>query len=365
MSYHILPKSNNEILIKVSTSETNDSFLYISHSLYNYYMETKELLIKMCIVERDTQFTDLIKLINPYEYIFSKVPGSKYPVSKLKPTANIFYELVEIVNTFSLHDEVNDYNSLHIGQHSKDSRYFFEFIQKDNKTNNNCEFEKIDHKVYSAINNKMFDFIFFEIEKEGISNINLYILNLLRLLLIIFKNQSNMGVCIIKIDSMFHKPIIDILYILSSFYEKVCVIKPNISNVTTFEKYIVCKKFILDNNRIEACKQNYNTIYSFIQGYNRGNISSLINNDIPYYFLNKVNDINIIIGQQQLEAFDKIINMLNNKNKHDKVEVFKKANIQKSVAWCEKYQIPCNKFTDKTNMFLPLDNTVVENEILE
>jgi hypothetical protein len=80
-----------------------------------------------------------------------------------------------------------------------------------------------------------------------------------------------------------------------------------------------------------------------------------------------VNDINIIIGQQQLEAFDKIINMLNNKNKHDKVEVVKKANIQKSVIWCEKYEIPCNKFTDKTNIFLPLDDddNSIENEFCE
>ena len=112
----------------------------------------------------------------------------------------------------------------------------------------------------------------------------------------------------------------------------------------------------------------YNTICNFLQRYNTGNISSLINNEIPSYFLNKINDINIIIGQQQLEAFDKIINMLNNKNKHDKVELVKKANIQKSVGWCEKYEIPCNKFTDKTNIFLPLDDdheTCIDNEFFD
>jgi hypothetical protein len=364
MSYHILPKTNNHILIRTSITNTTESSLYISQSLYNYYIETKELLIKMCIIERDAQFTDLVKLINPYEYIFSKVPGSKYPVSKLKPMTNIFYELLEIVNTLSLQEDLNNNKSLHIGQHSKDSRNFFEFIQKDNTSFNNCEFLKINQKLFETIDNKRFDFIFCEIEKESMTSINLYILNLLRFLLVIFKNQANGGICIIKIDSLFHKPIVDMLYILSSFYEKICVIKPNISNVTTFEKYIVCKKFILDDNRIEACKQNYNTICIFLQHYNKGNIYSLINDDIPSYFLNKVNDINIIIGQQQLEAFDKIINMLNNKNKHDKVEVVKKANIQKSVGWCEKYEIPCNKFTDKTNIFLPLDDddTCIDNE---
>ena len=369
MSYHILPKTNNYVLIQTSIVNNKEPTLYISQSLYNYYMETKELLVKMCIVERDAQFTELVKLINPYEYIFSKVPGSKYSVSKLNPMTIIFYELLEIVNTLSLQNDINTNNSLHIGQHSKDSMRFVEFIQNDNINNtsyNNLEFAKINHDMYEKINNKKFDFIFCEIEKENISNINSYILNLLRFLLVIFKNQANMGVCVIKIDSLFHKPIIDILYILSSFYEKICVIKPNISNVTTFEKYIVCKKFILDEKRIEACKQNYNTVLNFLQSYNKGNIYSLINDDIPSFFLNKVNDINIIIGQQQLEAFDKIINMLNN-NKHDKVEIVKKANIQKSVGWCEKHQIPCNKFTDKTNIFLPLDDDDIgeNNEFFE
>ena len=32
----------------------------------------------------------------------------------------------------------------------------------------------------------------------------------------------------------------------------------------------------------------------------------------------------------------------------------KKTNIQKSVNWCEKFKIPCNKFSDKINIFLPI-----------
>jgi hypothetical protein len=36
--------------------------------------------------------------------------------------------------------------------------------------------------------------------------------------------------------------------------------------------------------------------------------------------------------------------------KNDKIECIKKNNIQKSVSWCEKYKIPCNKFTEKINI---------------
>ena len=50
-----------------------------------------------------------------------------------------------------------------------------------------------------------------------------------------------------------------------------------------------------------------------------------------------------------------IINILKNKNREDKIETIKKSNIQKSVAWCEKYKIPCNRFSEKTNIFLPIN----------
>jgi hypothetical protein len=74
---------------------------------------------------------------------------------------------------------------------------------------------------------------------------------------------------------------------------------------------------------------------------------------VPYYFKNKIDDLNIIIGQQQIEALDQIISLFKNKN-NDKIETIKKSNIQKSVFWCEKYNIPCNKFTEKINIFLPI-----------
>jgi UV DNA damage repair endonuclease len=74
----------------------------------------------------------------------------------------------------------------------------------------------------------------------------------------------------------------------------------------------------------------------------------------------KMDDMNIIIGQQQLESLDMVINILKNKNKEDKIETIKKSNIQKSVAWCEKYKIPCNRFSEKINIFLPINKEVKE-----
>ena len=81
-------------------------------------------------------------------------------------------------------------------------------------------------------------------------------------------------------------------------------------------------------------------------------VESLIINEIPYHFVNKLEEFNAVIGQQQLEAYDQIINIFNNKNREEKIELLKRNHIQKCIQWCEKNQLPHNKFIDKTNIFL-------------
>jgi hypothetical protein len=132
-------------------------------------------------------------------------------------------------------------------------------------------------------------------------------------------------------------------------YEKIYIIKPNASNVFTNDRYLVCKHFIFkphENNII--LKDLYPLINKNL------NINSLLNIDLPYFFLNKIEESNIIIGHLQLEYFDQLISVIKNKNRDEKVETLKKNNIQKCIQWCEKYKIPYNKFIEKLNIFLPI-----------
>ena len=302
--------------------------------------------------------------MNPYEYVFSKIPGTKYSVSKLNTKSNLFYDLLEITNTLNLFDSFFNKNikSLHISENYVDSNYCIDFL-RENQKNENINFENINEEIYNTINDKRYDFIYYEIKNIDFENLNVYILNLTQALMILLKYQSSNGVCLIKINHIFHKPIIDILYILSSVYEKVYIIKPSTSNITVFDKYIVCRNFILDNTKKEVYKIYYFKLAQFISNYlqnnsnnsnSNSNISSIIDSEIPSYFINKIDDINIIIGQQQLESINQIINILKNKNKDEKIETIKKTNIQKSITWCEKFKIPYNKFSEKVNIFLPL-----------
>jgi hypothetical protein len=64
--------------------------------------------------------------------------------------------------------------------------------------------------------------------------------------------------------------------------------------------------------------------------------------------VNKINDINVILGQRQLEYLDQALTIMHSTNKYDAVHSLMAKNLQKSVAMCEKLGLPFNK----TNMFL-------------
>ena len=362
MSYYILPKNNNNIYIAPNIN-LDSITVYTSYSIYNFYNESKNKLKKLIKTDDSIViFKNLLKIINPYEYIFSNVPGFKYSISKLNTKSNLFYDLLEIFYTLNIFDSFFNINlkSLHISENYVDSNSCINFF-RENQSNEHVNFDDINEDIYNTINDKRYDFIFYEIKNNNFENVNHYILNIIQVLMILLKYQTNNGICLIKINYIFHKPIIDILYILSSLYEKVYIIKPNTSNITTFDKYIVCKNFILNDIKKETYKKYYFELANFVSVYlqnnnnnNNINILSVLSYEIPSYFINKIDDMNIIIGQQQLESIDQIINILKNKNKEEKIETIKKTNIQKSIMWCEKFKIPHNKFSEKTNMFLPL-----------
>ena len=370
MSYYMLPKNNN--IINVNPSDSYDDLLkpYISHSLYHYYNQTRKEIDKICSNENDVStncFDELIKIVNQYEYIFSKVPGSNFSVSKLKPKSNVFYDFLEVSSTINIFESFKNQSvkTLHFTPNYNDTIQGFEMLRENFSDENiyddeHIYYDAINEKNMKSIDNIKFNFLFVEADS---SNFKKYVTNLIECLMLIFKNQEAGGSCVIKLNHIFHKQVVDILYMLSSLYEKVYILKPNTSNITSFDKYIVCKNFQKNESKNIYYKCNYYRLIVFLKKLEDKNIVSILDFDIPNYFLTKINDMNIIIGQQQLESLDTIINILKNKNKENKIETIKKSNIQKSVIWCEKYKIPCNRFSEKINIFLPINKE--EKEISE
>ena len=91
-------------------------------------------------------------------------------------------------------------------------------------------------------------------------------------------------------------------------YEKVYIVKPNTSRYANSERYIVCKSFKLHDTT--------DLVNKFISIYDKLNNDNIIvrvlNISIPYLFLNKVEEYNSILGQQQLENISSTLHLIEN-----------------------------------------------------
>jgi len=368
MSYYILPKKTIDLVIDpVISIIPIPKKPYISFSLYNYLndfnLQIESIQINdinfLHINEDNLDF--LNKNINPYEFIFTKVPNSKLSVSKLKPFSNLFYILMEIIHIFNLLDSFVDKN-INTLSYGKNSLSVIECMNMMREEKNDINIKSnIDLSyirtygcdITESFRSCTYDFIYYELNEEDYKNNSEYITGMIYILCNLFCYQNVSGVSIIKIDSIFDKPLIDILYILSTIYEKVYIIKPNITNAISNERYIICKNFICNSQKIKLYHTYFINLDLLLKTIIKNNqLLSLLNYDLPYYFINKIEESNIIIGHQQMEYIIQLLNLYNNKNKNEKIDILKKNNIQKCIQWCEKFKIPYNKFTDKVNIFL-------------
>lgn len=137
---------------------------------------------------------------------------------------------------------------------------------------------------------------------------------------------------------------------MTRVYSEVYITKPFTSRLANSEKYIVCKNFLLDVNDTQKYIDVFINEFEKLTQYD--NIVSLLDFDHDYYFLNKIEEINIIMGQKQLENIITTLNIIGSRNNHDKIDSLKKTNIQKCITWCEKYDISCIKLLSSSNIFL-------------
>ena len=329
--------------IQYINSELNLSPI-ISNSIFDYYNEIM-IEIKKILVDNECIFQETIKNYNPYEYLFSPIPSSDQCVSELYES-NLFYDLHEIIKTIEIVDNLRGtLNCLFVGTHCNDilhvydkHRFVFDNIYMFNEITTN-EFYEMSHS--------MLNFIVYEIDYDLTNtnaNTNTYLLKWIVLLKIILNNLATNGDVIIKCHILHHKPIIDMMYILTNIFKKVYIMKPTVSNVFSFEKYIILKGFTSNYHQYNELKHAVNINYLNINIKTK-TISSLVFNEIPYFFLTKMNEMNVLFGKQQLEALGDLLNILKHKNKEEKFELLKKINIYKCINWCDKYHIPCNRFS--------------------
>jgi hypothetical protein len=372
MNYYLIPKNNFNININIQltsseiTPYVSYSLIFYMNSIYNQLFKLQEIIdYKNGLKDGDhinnISIEYINKIVNPFEFIYTNVPGSTISVSKVKPDSNIFFELLELFQLFGINDILtlkNKINIAHLTPNYSSTNYLLNMLREEN--NDYIISKKFNYNdLYELFINKYFfnklDLIIFEFNPDEYTDTTKYINNMILILLIIIKNQKNQGISIIKIDNILYKTVIDVIFILSGIYDKMYLVKSSISNITKGERYLICKGFnenCCNKKLLISVEEKILLIINNNELMNNKCVSSIIDNDLPYYLLNKLEESNIVIGQQQLEAYDQIINIFKNKNREEKLENLKRTHIQKCIQWCEKNQLPHNKFIDKINIFL-------------
>ena len=399
MSYYNLisiknPEIHSSIFFSIESQVS--PACYISYSLCDYLSKFK----KQIEVSSDA-WDNIKKYTNPYEFIHTLIPGNKISISKLKPLSRSFYKMIELWKMFKLGEIKNaqpvtqtpsqsqPIKTFHLAEgpggfieatsymrkNPEDEYYGMTLLNDDpgcpgwkksntflennpnvkiiNGEDGTGDILKIENYKYCKDNfiNSM-DIITADggIDVSNDFNKQEKLVSKLIIAEIIYAvtMQKKGGHFILKIFDIFSKLTVDVLYLLSCLYSEVYVTKPNTSRLANSEKYIVCRNFLLDDS-----SNIYNVFYKEFSKLDTPNdIQSILNIEHDYYFLNKIEEINVVLGQRQLENIITTLNMISNRNNYDKIDNMKKLHIQKSITWCEKHDILCIKLYSSNNIFL-------------
>jgi 23S rRNA U2552 (ribose-2'-O)-methylase RlmE/FtsJ len=338
------------------------------------------------------------KYTNPYEYIHSPIPNTKNSVSTMKPLSRSFFKMIEMYISLDLLEHIppslpqvtiksfhlaegpggfiealaymrNNTNDTYYGMTLIDdvnqnvpgwrkSKYFLSknpnvIIEKGIEQNGNimrAENLRFCYRKYHGTMDLVtgdggFDFSCHYPQQEQIST-KLIMCQIAFAISI----QKLGGTFVLKMFDIFTQFSIDLMFLLSNLYDNVTIIKPNTSRFANSEKYVVCKGF-RDIGTDKLVETFYHILLN-IDTLTADDMSRLFNMDIPYLFTRQIEEINAILGQQQIDNIVSTITLIEHNNNHEKIEQLKKKNIQKCITWCQKFNIPYNKFIQPNNVFM-------------
>tara|TARA_B100001175_G_C19512562_1_gene644872 strand:- start:4398 stop:5588 length:1191 start_codon:yes stop_codon:yes gene_type:complete len=387
MTYYLLPRSNKYIYKDLYYQEIENNIV-ISNSLAKYLYEIKEK-----ITDIDKAWDVYKKFTNPYEYIHTSTPQFKRPISKYKPLSRSYFKMIEILHTFSIYYKTS-IKSFHLAEgpggfieallhqrsNPNDTYIGMTLLDENADTNipawkksqlflkdnsnvllengidgtgdilniDNFEYvvKKYDSSFELVTADGGFDFSFDFNKQESVISKLLFAQIAYGLCI-----QKKDGTFILKIFDCFMNHTIDLLYLLSSFYKKTYIVKPKTSRYANSEKYIVCSGFLYTSN-----SEFYSYIHSCFQNMLKKDYEycRFLSNDIPLYFIQKLEEYNSVFGQTQLKNINYTISLMSNKTKQDKINNLVRGNIQKCIQWCISNKISYNIIPN--NLFINYDN---------
>ncbi len=384
---HIKPSN-----IRIRFEDDKVTNCFISSTLSKYLNK-----VKRRINDYPAEWDNVKRITNAYEYIHTVIPNGKQAISKVKPLSRAFFKLIEICNSLGLVERYysQSINSFHLAEgpggfieamthlrfNPKDMYYGMTLIDDTNdnvpgwkksalflRKNPNITIEagadgtgdlyspdNLDY-CYDKYRNKMefitadggFDFSV-DFNKQELMAMKLIFSEVIYALIL----QKPGGSFVLKTFDTFLKGTIDIIFLLSCFYETVYITKPCTSRTANSERYIVCDGFKTPMSFDLVKKLRAVLVILNNPNINNLTIGSLLDLDLPYYFVKRIEEINAILGSQQIENILTTLRFIENKErKGEKIQQIKNSNIQKCIQWCEQNNIPHYKSATTGNIFM-------------
>lgn len=378
--------------IRIRFEDEKISNCFVSTTLSTYLNKVKKRINKY-----PTEWDNIKRITNTYEYIHTIIPNGKQSISKVKPLSRAFFKLIEMCNSMDIFkkwysEKINSFHlaegpggfieaMTHLRFNKKDMYYGMTLIDCENehvpgwkksalflRKNPNITIEAGEDgtgDLYNASNldycnklysNKMefitadggFDFSV-DFNKQELMAMKLIFAEVIYALVM----QKPGGAFVLKIFDTFLKGTIDIIFLLSCFYEKVHITKPHTSRAANSEKYIVCEGFKRPLSADLIKKLRAVLVILNNPNINNLTIGSLLDIKLPYYFIKRIEEINAIFGSQQIDNILTTLRFIENKErKGEKIQQIKNSNIQKCIQWCEQNNIPHHKTATTGNIFM-------------
>ena len=338
LDFNIIYK-NDKIQLK-NNLENKD--LLLCNSLHHYL-----LILKQSIDEYYEYWDIMKKITNPYEYIHTIVPNHKFSLCKYKPLSRSFFKMIEMINTFEFLTDRNPIQTFHLAEGPGGFIEAFNYKRKNpndiyygmtliNDNTNIPSWKKASHILNSNKNIKIeygsskngdlflkenliycnkkyaksMDYITgdggFDFSSDFNNQEDISFKLILSQIFYALVMQKKGGHFVLKIFDVFKIKTIEVIYLLCNLYENVFIFKPNTSRNANSEKYIICRNYKNNNKRIISnIIENFDILINQVE-----NIYSLFNIDFNQLFITKLQEINAIYGQQQLENIKNTLGLI-------------------------------------------------------
>jgi len=317
MIYYLFPKTfiySNFICCK-SEQDKSDMDTHYSNSL-RYYLNQLEEHTQTLFYWDKAYLTS-----NPFRCLI----GTENNRSLVK------FEVIELYNLMKFAWEANPLMStIHV---NKCTIQAIEHIREKNTNDTHFLIEELstiaDFNKYSKLSAIDIAFCESASKNEYLNNINLLLQLCVSLSCLKVK-----GTCIIKLGDTFSSLSLDVISLLSHFFEKTVFLKPMVCNVASCEKYIVCKGFLCDAYNELRYEMFQKLFSSIVCCPPERKIKRILDTKIPLFVCGKLEEVNSIMGQPRLEKIQSIITSM-----ECTAETTTDQDIEKCKEWCEKNNI--------------------------